>query len=204
MNEMNNSGVSIKRGETFNLDFGMVKGSEQGGIRPVMIVQNDIGNKYSPTVIVVPFTSQITKAKLPTHVEVEAGQFGLTKDSVVLCEQIRTVDKSRLKEKLGEVSDEVISKIEEAIETSINLGKSKQKFESRAEKDIRFRAEYIKELEITIANTKMVAKGEVGQIIVDKFEKMKDQAMSTLQILCKQNKIDFGTIYHPYQNKLAI
>ena len=94
----------VKRGDIFYADLSPVIGSEQGGIRPVIIIQNDIGNKYSPTVIVAAITSQINKAKLPTHVEISSEEYGLNRDSVVLLEQVRTLDKKRLKEKIGELS----------------------------------------------------------------------------------------------------
>lgn len=93
----------VKRGELYYADLSPVVGSEQGGVRPVLILQNDIGNKYSPTVIVAAVTSQINKAKLPTHIELNAESYGLTKDSVILLEQIRTIDKRRLKERLGQL-----------------------------------------------------------------------------------------------------
>lgn len=89
----------IKRGEMYYADLSPVVGSEQGGVRPVLVVQNDVGNKYSPTVIAAAITSQINKAKLPTHIEIHAGDYGLNKDSVVLLEQIRTIDKSDSRKK---------------------------------------------------------------------------------------------------------
>ena len=94
----------VKRGEIYYADLSPVVGSEQGGIRPILIVQNDIGNKYSPTVIAAAITSKLNKAKLPTHIELPCKDYGLEKDSVILLEQIRTIDKSRLKEKIGELS----------------------------------------------------------------------------------------------------
>ena len=97
--------IVVKRGDIFYADLSPVIGSEQGGIRPVIIIQNDIGNKYSPTVIVSAITSQINKAKLPTHVEISSVEYGLNRDSVVLLEQIRTLDKKRLKEKIGHMTD---------------------------------------------------------------------------------------------------
>ena len=100
----------VKRGDIFYADLSPVIGSEQGGIRPVIIMQNDIGNKYSPTVIVAAITSQINKAKLPTHVEISSEEYGLNRDSVVLLEQVRTLDKRRLKEKIGHIEDEETSK----------------------------------------------------------------------------------------------
>ena len=111
----------VKRGDIFYADLSPVVGSEQGGVRPVLIVQNDIGNKYSPTVIIAAVTSQINKAKLPTHIEIMADDFGLSKDSVILLEQIRTIDKKRLKEKLGKLSDDLMVKVNEALMVSLGL-----------------------------------------------------------------------------------
>jgi mRNA interferase MazF len=111
----------VKRGDIFYADLSPVVGSEQGGVRPVIIIQNDVGNKYSPTVIVAAITSQINKAKLPTHVEISSEEYGLNKDSVVLLEQIRTLDKRRLKEKIGHMTDEDMSKVDEALLISVGL-----------------------------------------------------------------------------------
>ncbi len=111
----------VKKGDIFFADLSPVIGSEQGGVRPVLIVQNDIGNKYSPTVIVAAVTSQINKAKLPTHVEIGALGHGLNKDSVVLMEQLRTIDKKRLKEKIGRVDEEIIAEVNEALTISLGI-----------------------------------------------------------------------------------
>jgi mRNA interferase MazF len=111
----------VKRGDIFYADLSPVVGSEQGGIRPVIVIQNDIGNKYSPTVIVAAITSQINKAKLPTHVEISSEAYGLNKDSVVLLEQIRTLDKRRLKEKIGHMTDEDMTLVDEALLISIGM-----------------------------------------------------------------------------------
>ena len=111
----------VKRGDIFYADLSPVTGSEQGGIRPVIVIQNDVGNKYSPTVIVAAITSQINKAKLPTHVEISSNEYGLNKDSVVLLEQIRTLDKKRLKEKIGHMTDADMILVEEALLISIGL-----------------------------------------------------------------------------------
>jgi len=113
--------VVIKRGDIFYADLSPVIGSEQGGIRPVLIVQNDIGNKYSPTVIAAAITSQINKAKLPTHIEISAQEYGLLKDSVILLEQIRTIDKKRLREKIGHLDEELMTKVNEALGISFGL-----------------------------------------------------------------------------------
>lgn len=115
------SRVIVKRGDIYYADLSPVVGSEQGGIRPVLIVQNDVGNKYSPTVIVAAITSQINKAKLPTHVEISASEYGLSKDSVILLEQIRTIDKRRLREKIGSSDDEMMKKVNEALKISFGL-----------------------------------------------------------------------------------
>lgn len=119
--------MNIKRGDIFYADLSPVVGSEQGGVRPVLIVQNDVGNKYSPTVIAAAITSQHDKAKLPTHIQLNAQSSGLAKDSVVLLEQIRTIDKKRLKEKMGCLDTCSMVRVNEAI--SISFGLNPQYFE---------------------------------------------------------------------------
>lgn len=116
--------MEIKRGEIYMADLSPVYGSEQGGIRPVLIVQNDIGNKYSPTVIVVAITSKLHKAKLPTHIELAESTANLEKDSILLCEQIRTLDKLRLKEKIGFLNNVLMKKVDKAIAISLALNYS--------------------------------------------------------------------------------
>lgn len=111
----------IKRGELYFADLSPVIGSEQGGIRPVLIVQNDIGNKYSPTVIAAAITSRLDKAKMPTHIELSQLEYGLERDSVVLLEQIRTIDKSRLREKIGEISEEKMNQVNKAMMISLGV-----------------------------------------------------------------------------------
>ena len=113
--------LNVKRGDIFYADLSPVVGSEQGGIRPVIIIQNDIGNRYSPTVIVAAITSQINKAKLPTHVEISSEGYGLNRDSVVLVEQIRTLDKKRSKEKIGHMTEEDMKKVNKSLLISLNL-----------------------------------------------------------------------------------
>ena len=114
--------MAIKRGEIYYADLSPVVGSEQGGIRPVLIVQNDMGNKHSPTVIAAAITSQREKTKLPTHIEVPAFECGLSKNSIVLLEQIRTIDKKRLKEKMGMLDDRSMSQVNNALSVSFGLG----------------------------------------------------------------------------------
>lgn len=111
----------VKRGEIYYADLSPVVGSEQGGIRPVLIVQNDIGNKHSPTVIAAAITSQKEKNKLPTHIELNAADCGLAKDSVVLLEQVRTLDKRRLKERMGELDSSAMSQVNDALSVSFGL-----------------------------------------------------------------------------------
>ena len=112
----------VKRGDIYYADLSPVVGSEQGGIRPVLVIQNDIGNKYSPTVIAAAITSQINKAKMPTHIELAARDYGLNKDSVILLEQIRTIDKRRLREKIGRIDDGLMASVNNALSISFGLG----------------------------------------------------------------------------------
>ncbi|SRR5690554_2266115 len=112
----------VKRGDIYYADLSPVIGSEQGGVRPILVIQNDVGNKYSPTIIVAAITSQINKARLPTHIEITAPDYGLPKDSVVLLEQIRTIDKKRLREKIGKFDEDMMRKVDEGLRISIGLG----------------------------------------------------------------------------------
>jgi mRNA interferase MazF len=114
--------TGVKRGDIYYADLSPVVGSEQGGIRPVLIVQNDTGNKHSPTVIAAAITSQVSKARLPTHIELGAMTYGLSKDSVVLLEQIRTIDKRRLKERMGQLDESLMDRVDNAIAVSFGLG----------------------------------------------------------------------------------
>ena len=116
---------NVKRGDIFYADLSPVVGSEQGGTRPVLIVQNDVGNKHSPTVIAAAITSQTGKARLPTHINIRAADTGLAKDSVVLLEQIRTIDKRRLREKMGTLDADSMSQVNKALSISFGLGKGR-------------------------------------------------------------------------------
>ena len=111
----------IRRGDIFYADLRQVVGSEQGGVRPVLIIQNDVGNRHSPTVICAAITSQMNKAKLPTHVELDSRKYDLVKDSVVLLEQLRTIDKKRLKDKVCHLDSQILVKIDKALEVSLEL-----------------------------------------------------------------------------------
>lgn len=114
--------MSVKRGDIYYADLSPVVGSEQGGMRPVLIIQNDVGNRYSPTVIAAAITSRMGKTRLPTHIDVYADKVGLTKDSVILLEQVRTLDKKRLGEKMGHLDDEMMTAVNNAIAVSFGLG----------------------------------------------------------------------------------
>jgi len=114
--------LTVKRGDIFYADLSPVVGSEQGGVRPVLIVQNDVGNRYSPTVIAAAITSQKDKSRLPTHIELSSQSCGLSRDSIVLLEQIRTIDKRRLKERMGRLDDVSMTRINHALEVSFGLG----------------------------------------------------------------------------------
>ena len=111
----------VRRGDVFYADLRPVIGSEQGGVRPVLIIQNDIGNRHSPTVICAAITSRMNKAKLPTHIAIDAAEYQMVKDSVILLEQLRTIDKSRLKDKVCHLDDEIIKKIDDALKISLQL-----------------------------------------------------------------------------------
>lgn len=111
----------VKRGDVYFADLSPVVGSEQGGVRPVLVIQNDIGNRFSPTVIVAAITAQIQKAKLPTHVEIDADAYDFERDSVILLEQIRTIDKQRLTDKITHLDDEMMKKVDDAILISVGL-----------------------------------------------------------------------------------
>ena len=114
----------IKRGDIFYADLRPVVGSEQGGVRPVLIIQNDVGNRHSPTVICAAITSKMNKAKLPTHIEIDASAYGIEKDSVILLEQLRTIDKRRLKDRVCHLDDEMLTRVDRALQVSLELSAS--------------------------------------------------------------------------------
>ena len=120
--KIQNGEESIRRGDIYYADLSPVVGSEQGGLRPVLIIQNDVGNRYSPTVIAAAITSRLGKARMPTHIDVHADRVGLIKDSVILLEQMRTLDKRRLKEKMGHLDEALMAEVDRAIAVSVGLG----------------------------------------------------------------------------------
>ena len=119
-----NEKIIVKRGDIFYADLSPVVGSEQGGVRPVLVIQNDVGNKYSPTIIVAAITSQMKKAKLPTHIEINAGNFGLIKDSVLLLEQIRTIDRKRFRDRIGRCDKNFMKEVDRALEVSVGISEN--------------------------------------------------------------------------------
>ena len=113
--------MTVKRGDIFYADLRPVVGSEQGGIRPVLIIQNDVGNRHSPTVICAAITSKMNKAKLPTHIEIDAGTYDIVRDSVILLEQLRTIDKQRLKDKVCHLDQDILRQVNKALQISLEL-----------------------------------------------------------------------------------
>ena len=127
--------ITVKRGDIYYADLSPVVGSEQGGLRPVLIIQNDVGNRYSPTVIAAAITSRMGKTRLPTHIDIYADKAGLAKDSVILLEQIRTLDKRRLKEKMGHLDESIMQRVDNAIAVSFGLGTHEGAFVASKEHD---------------------------------------------------------------------
>jgi len=121
MNSQANMNQIVERGDIFYADLSPVVGSEQGGVRPILIIQNDVGNKYSPTIIAAAITSQLVKARLPTHVELPAGKYGVPKTSVILLEQLRTLDKRRLMERVGALDDVLMKRADKALLISLGF-----------------------------------------------------------------------------------
>ena len=182
----------IKRGDIFMADLGTTVGSEQGGYRPVIVIQNNIGNKYSPTVIVASITSQINKAKLPTHVELSK-EYGLEKDSVVLLEQIRTLDKRRLKEKVTTVSEKNICEIDKALKISIS--KEIDIVDKELElikKNIGVKVESVKILDIVIYHH--LEKGRDISLIQEDMIERKERILE-LEAYCKEHGQDIKNYY---------
>ncbi len=141
--------MNIRRGDIYYADLSPVVGSEQGGMRPVLIIQNDIGNKYSPTVIAAAITSRMSKTRLPTHIDIYADRVGLAKDSVILLEQIRTLDKRRLGEKMGHLDDAVMDHVNTAIAISFGLGSPEEDARARA----KMQAVHLSPLPAAVAST---------------------------------------------------
>lgn len=182
---------SYFRGEIYYADFGVGIGSEQGGIRPVIIAQNDVGNRYSPTVIIYAITSQINKAKLPTHVEVYT-ECGLDKPSVILCEQTRTFDKRRLKELVGKAPQNIIAKMNKAICISLAVGEGEYNTMSREEKFAYNKAQLVINTDTTL---KELIQANVPLKTIEIFTEKRMNRINELKEYCKLNRLDYTRFY---------
>ena len=194
MNNVTNINKVTKcfRGEVYYMDFGVGIGSEQSGIRPVIIAQNDVGNTYSPTSIGFAITSQITKAKLPTHIEASS-ECGLDKPSVILCEQIRTFDKKRLKQRIGKAPRHIIDAMNKAICISLAVGEGEYNFMSREEKFAYNKAQLVYRADNTLRE--LIQENESLKLI-DKYTNKRMDRINELEAYCKQNKLDYKRFYN--------
>lgn len=179
------NGVEFKRGDIYYADFGVGVGSEQGGIRPVVIVQNNVGNKYSPTLIVAPLTSKLTKTKLPTHVMIRASESGLAKDSIALTEQIRVIDKIRIKEYITSLTGITLARLNEALEISLGLSTEVEKKAEQLTSEIKVLDVLISKC-ITILNTIKPIEQEL---------KTREHKLYELESYCKNNKLNINNYY---------
>lgn len=186
----------IKRGDIHWVDFGETNGSEQGGIRPAIIIQNNVGNKYSPTVIVCPISSEIKKKELPTHVCLDKWRiYGLTKPSQVITEQIRTRDKSQLGDYIGFVDSDTMDKIDRAIEISVQVGSAKDVIRNREIDTIKVKVEQIKTLDSFLIETLFTSKNKsegIQEFIQERFDRIKD-----LEKFAKSYNLDYKEFYNP-------
>lgn len=189
----------VKRGDVFWVDFGLTKGSEQGGVRPAVVVQNDIGNKYSPTVIVCIISSEIKKKELPTHVLLsEYKKYGLTKPSQVMAEQMKVRDKTQLGDYIGTIDGEVMSKIDKAIEISVNVGSAKHIIETREIRNIKEMVQEIKDLDKFI---KMWFSKNNDIERIQSYIKDREIAIKDLERYAKINNIDCSKYYSLMSNE---
>ncbi|WP_416346984.1 type II toxin-antitoxin system PemK/MazF family toxin [Clostridium sp.] len=179
------------------VDFGETKGSEQGGIRPAIIIQNDIGNKYSPTVIVCPISSEIKKKELPTHVYLENWRtYGLTKPSQVITEQIRTRDKAQLGDYIGCVDVDTMNKIDKAIEISVQVGSAKNIIEPREVRSVKVKAETIKTLDSFLVEA-FFSSGERNMKAIEKLVQERKDRMDELKKFASSYNINYKEYYNP-------
>ena len=184
-----------KRGNVYWVDFGITDGSEQGGVRPAVIIQNDIGNKYSPTVIVCPISSEIKKKELPTHVYLsEYKMYGLTKPSQVITEQIRTIDKSKVGDYIGYIDKSAMLKVSKALEVSVQVGGAKNIYEPREVKVIKDKVKEIEEIDSFIRMW-LMKNNDVTVIkdyLIDREIMIKD-----LELYANKHNLDYKKIYNP-------
>jgi len=195
--------IICKRGEIFYSDLAGNQGSEQGGYRPVIIIQNDIGNTYSPTTIVAVFTSQVTKAKLPTHLEISAEQFGLEKDSVILFEQIRTLDKKRLREKIGMVDEFTMRKVDKTLGVSVGLIVEEQKQKTSIEYLPKHIQDEINEtLQYIYSYEKVLGRSQSDNL--NHLLAERTMLLEHLEKICNDNEINYKEYYIPYTKERNI
>lgn len=179
------------------VDFGETKGSEQGGIRPAIIIQNDIGNKYSPTVIVCPISSEIKKKELPTHVYLENWRtYGLTKPSQVITEQIRTRDKAQLGDYIGCVDVDTMNKIDKAIEISVQVGSAKNIIEPREVRSVKVKAETIKTLDSFLVEA-FFSSGERNMKAIEELVQEREDRLKDLERFASSYNINYKEYYNP-------
>lgn len=183
---------SYFRGEIYYANFGTGIGSEQGGIRPVIIGQNDVGNTYSPTVIGFAVTSQINKAKLPTHVEAYS-ECGLTLPSVILCEQVRTFDKKRLTEFIGKAPQYIMDKVDKAIQVSLAVGEAKYTTMTRQEQIANMKSKLVVSIDITLRE--LIQAKNVPLKTIEMFTEKRMNRINELKEYCKLNKLDYTRFY---------
>lgn len=200
--------IICKRGEIFYSDLDGNKGSEQGGTRPVLIIQNDIGNRYSPTVIVAVLTSRINKVKLPTHIEIDAEHLGLPKDSIILFEQIRTLDKRRLKQKIGMLDELTMKKADKALSTSlallntevqlVKIIEEKTLLENLPEEQRKYIINKIRFIERAKESIEFYKSINADNYSINFAEDEKFREENALQSYCDYNNIDYHKIYNDY------
>lgn len=188
----------VKRGDIYWVDFGVTRGSEQGGIRPAVVIQNDIGNKFSPTVIVCPISSEIKKKELPTHVLIsDYHMYGLKQLSQVMTEQMKVRDKTQLGDYIGTMDTQVMNKIDRAIEISVNVGSAKNIIDSREVKVIKEMIEEVKDLDKFI---KMWLRKNNNINDIQCYIKDRDIAIKDLERYARINNIDYKEYYSPMVN----
>lgn len=185
----------VKRGDIYWVDFGVTKGSEQGGIRPAVVIQNDIGNKFSPTVIICPISSEIKKKELPTHVLIsDYHKYGLKQLSQVMTEQMKVRDKTQLGDYIGAMDTQVMGRIDRAIEISVNVGSAKNIIESREVKTIKVKVEKIKILD-SFLETWFSQKSDIDT--VKSFLQERADRIEDLERFAKYCNLDYKEYYSP-------
>lgn len=186
---------NFKRGDIFYADFGEGIGSEQGGIRPVVIVQNDVGNKFSPTLIVSPLTSKMMKTKLPTHVMIKASESGLPKDSIALTEQVRVLDKSRIKSYITSLNGLTLARLNEALEISLGLANNNDKIAERT-------ANEIKVIDMFIVKCMKFFGDNINSIKEELKER--EVKVNELETYCKSKRLNMNNYYSVEDTRIAL